>query len=349
MDVMTRGKTARTDQHTPSLGIETLQKVAKHMARRQVAGLPRNYELFYESMFGHDPALGRDLEALGSRPSQLHLDQLGLKYRLVSHCGLAEEKIQRDAVTILKNLSDMLASGIERKQTFVRSLDMIANALREDEQRSLASLIDELDFLNASATELGQAELGLAETLKSGLAKIETAEKAAKQAHEAALRDRLTGLPNRVAMTRRLEDIYGAATQPRIAVVAAEADDLDSIRRQYGEDAANRMLKRLAAIFRKTIKKNDFVARNDDSQFLFIFHEVDQDDVVAIGERLRHAVETNLIYAAENELNGGGVQLAVGYSLADNAVRPDDLLAQAEHALKGARQESRNPIMRFGR
>jgi diguanylate cyclase (GGDEF) domain len=328
---------------------DVLQRVAGEMAKYQVAGLPRNYELFHEALFGHDPMLARDLAALGKRPTQLHLDQIGLKYRLVSHCGLAEEKIQREAVDILKNLAEMLTAGVSRKQTFLQSLQRISQSIRDDSERPLSTLIEELGALSAAAADLIQAESTLTGTLKTGLHQIEQAEKAAQKAHEAAVRDRLTGLPNRVAFARRIEELYSGDAPRHMAVVAAEAFELEAIRRQYGEDAANRMLKRLGAILRKAIKKNDFVARAEGGQFLFIFNDVVHDDVMAIAERLRHTVETNLVYAAENDMNGRGIDLMVGFAMSDKAERANDILVQAQHALNTARYETGRPIVCFGK
>lgn len=327
---------------------DALQRVAREMAKQQAAGLPRNYELFHEALFGHDPMLAQDLAALGNRPTQLHLDQIGLKYRLVSHCGLAEDKIQRSAVNILNNLAEMLTAGVSRKQSFLQSLQRISRSIQDDE-RPFSSFAEELHALDIAAMELTQAESELAETLEAGLAQIEQAEKAAQKAHEAAVRDRLTGLPNRVALARRLEELYSSDAPRHMAVVAAEAFTLDAIRQKYGEDAANRMLKRLSAILRKAIKKNDFIARAEGSQFLFIFNDVVHDDVMAIAERLRNEVETNLVYAAENDSTGRGLELTIGFAMSDKVERANDILVQAQHALNTARYEPGRPVTCFGK
>lgn len=45
-----------------------------------VAPIPRNYELFYEAYIGSNPALTRDLAALGGQATQEELDELGSQY-----------------------------------------------------------------------------------------------------------------------------------------------------------------------------------------------------------------------------------------------------------------------------
>ena len=51
-----------------------------------VAPIPRNYELFYEAYIGSNPALTRELAALGSSATQEELDALGAQY-FAHHAG----------------------------------------------------------------------------------------------------------------------------------------------------------------------------------------------------------------------------------------------------------------------
>ena len=78
------------------------------------------------------------------------LDQLGLKHRLASHCGLAEEKLQSEGATLLARLSVHVGHGILHKQTFAQALETISRSIREDETRGIGELIAELDFLAAA-------------------------------------------------------------------------------------------------------------------------------------------------------------------------------------------------------
>lgn len=54
-----------------------IQKIAQHMARLNVAALPRNYELFHEAIIGLNAGLAQDIAALGPQPQQPMLDELG--------------------------------------------------------------------------------------------------------------------------------------------------------------------------------------------------------------------------------------------------------------------------------
>jgi hypothetical protein len=47
-----------------------LQKIGQYMAKLKVQGLPRNYQLFHEALFGHEREIGIEIAALGLNPSQ---------------------------------------------------------------------------------------------------------------------------------------------------------------------------------------------------------------------------------------------------------------------------------------
>ena len=336
-------------RHQPSArqatGVDLVQKVAGYMVKHMITGLPRNYELVHEALAGHHPALARGLAALGQRPSQHDLDHLGLKYRLLSHCGIAEEKLQTDAAGLLEKLGEHVSLGILHKQTFTRALETILKSIREDEGRGIGDLIAELDFLEGATNDLLHAETELGLKLKAGMQQIAAAKNAVEMAKAATEKDRLTGLPNRLAFIKRLEDLYSADVPPTgSALLLVDIDDFRSINQRYGEEAGNRLLQRLAAIFRKTIKKNDVVARIDGDDFAFLFSDVAAEDAHAIAERLHAAVENNLVFASEHGNTHGGLGLSIGFALTHDADEPTQLLAHAEAALQHARANPRAPI-----
>lgn len=332
----------------PGPGTDHLQKVAGFMTKHGIAGLPRNYHLVHEALHGHNAGLARDLAALAQRPTQHALDQLGLKHRLASHCWLAEERLQSESAALLHNLGDHLGLGILHKQTFARALETITRSIREDETRGIGELIAELDFLAAAAADLLQAETELAVKLKNGLQQIEAADRVAEAAKVMKAKDGLTGLPNRLAFMNRLGELFAEdVPAPATALVLIDVDNFRSINLQFGEEAGNRLLKRMAAIFRKTIKKNDFVARIDGDDFAFLFSDVSGEDAYAIAERLHGAVENNLVFATEHGSQHGGLGLSIGIALSHDADAPMELLAQAQASLGVARSNPRQPIAVF--
>lgn len=336
-------------QQKPPVAQDSLQKITAFMAKHQIAGLPRNFELVYEAMVSRNAELARDLVALGTQPSQIALDHLGLKHRLVSHCGLADEHVQCEATAALKRLAEQVSLGLMRKQTFTRGLETIVKSIREDETRGLSEIMEELEFLDSAARDLIRDEAEIEQKLKAGLAQIEAAERTAEAARAMVLTDRLTELPNRIAFMNRLEDLYDRDSAPfGTAMLLVDIDNFKEINRQFGDEAGNKLLKRLAAVFRKTIKKHDFVARIEGDDFAFLFSDVGATEAQAIAERLRAAVENNLIFATEQGRSQGSLGLSIGFAMTADAATPSELIAHAESALATARTIPRHPVAGYG-
>jgi len=322
-------------------------RIARQMQKLQVQGLPRNYELFHEALSGHNPLLAQEILALPRAPVQSHLDQIGIKHRLVSHCGIVAERATEEATRVLAALREQLAAGVAQKESFSRALNLVTRSVREDGSRGIAQLLTEMDFLNASAQELVQCETALVDRLQAGLKLLEDADRVAQAARTIVLRDRLTQLANRIAFSNRLEEIYGTTQPTGMALVLVDIDQFRAIVLQYGEEDANKLLRRMAAIFRKSIKKNDLVARIGANEFAFLFADVNPEATRAIAERLHAAVENNVIFAAEDGAIPATLGLSIGYALCDTATSPQQLLTHGELALVAARSNRRTPVVGY--
>ncbi|NLR95588.1 hypothetical protein HGP17_01905 [Rhizobium sp. P38BS-XIX] len=132
-----------------------LEIIGRFMTRLKVKSLPRNYQLFYEALYGQDRGIAEEIEALGRQPSQSGLDEIGLKHRLVSHCGLVARKSESDAAEMLREVADQLAKGLMKKQRVAREMDTAADANPA------------LDSLNASLSNLMLYETELTERLRN--------------------------------------------------------------------------------------------------------------------------------------------------------------------------------------
>ncbi|TCR93004.1 GGDEF domain-containing protein [Rhizobium sp. BK376] len=326
-----------------------LQKIGHYMAKLKVQGLPRNYQLFHEALFGHNREIAAEIGALGSNPSQPMLDEIGLKHRLVSHCGLVADKSNADAAAMLREVASQLNEGLQKKQGFMRAVETVAHSVAEDQNQSLAQFTAEMDFLNASLTNLMLYETELTEKLKDEMEKLEALESGNAAIRAAAATDRITGLPNQIALINRLTDLYEDGREAGTALFLVDIDDFRAFNNKYGPQPANHLLKKLGMVFRKSVKKNDFVARLGGDDFSFIFSDVGTEDALAIATRLRASVEENLVYATSDKTDPGRLTISIGIALGTDASSAAQLMGHAEKALTAAQANRRKPIQIFQR
>lgn len=323
-----------------------LDAVVQQMTRLYVAGLPRNYELFHEALSGHNPDLTHEVLALGAHPSQSALDDIGFKHRLLGHCGVAAGQSQSEAARLLRGIGEHLSLGLTQKRTFIRALETVARSLREDSDHGLADILSEMEFLQSSTKDLLLGEADLGQKLQDGVQKLELVEKGVAAVQATTRRDRLTGLPNRIAFSGQISDLYNSDMAPlKTALILVDIDYFKSINDKYGQAAGNKLLKRLGAIFRKSIKKNDFVARTGGDEFAFLFDDVSREAATAIAERLRVSVEDNLVFATGDDGGATGLTISLGIALSDDAESAQQLQAHAQAALTAATGNARSPVM----
>lgn len=327
-----------------------IQRISQHMARLGIAGTPRNYELLHDAIIGQNAALAQDIAALGPAPKQPALDEIGLKYRLVSHCGLVGESSQAEMGRLLQDIAARLSESVRQKQNFVRSAEAVLQSIAGNQQQSLASFMSEMDYLSTSLTDVLAGETNLTAKLRGDIEKLEALERGVAAAQSASSTDKLTGLPNRVALNKTMLDLYeredGASGS---ALIMVDIDDFKALNGRYGTQAGSRLLKKLGDLFRKSIKKNDFVSRTDGDEFTFLFANVGVQEAMAIAERLRTSVEENVVFAATDTVGATRLTISLGVALSADAVTASQLVANARIALHAAQSNRRQPIQAFGR
>ncbi|SMF50575.1 GGDEF domain-containing protein [Neorhizobium sp. CSC1952] len=321
-----------------------LQMVSQHMARLEVSGLPRNYELFHEALSGADAALSREVAALPAAPSQAILDEIGIRHRLPGFIALAIPAGRGHEIKLLSELREKMASGVAQKQGFTRVLEAVARSLREDSDAGPRDILAEIEYLSVSLSDAVVAETELEAALKDGAERIIKAERDASAARAVTLRDRLTALPNHAALAERLEALYGGDADGRdAALFLVTISDLPELVRTYGEPAINRIIRKTATIFRKAIKKNDFLARIGRGDFAFVLKDVSRDSVHPIAERLAASLADNLVFAASDRA-AATLGLSIGAALTRDAFSPQQLRLQATAALEMSKANGRPAV-----
>ena len=166
---------------------------------------------------------------------------------------------------------------------------------------------------------------------------------------EQAVKDRLTGLPNRFACNELMEDL--AKHNERFAIVSVDLNDFKSINDTMGHDTGNMVLQAVAARWTDLSDKmengvNVFVARISADDYMLIIHGYkDTEDVERIISMFRDELEKKLI------IDGCDYFLTACYGYAefpndDNNI--DSLFLFADAALHEAKRPgSHTTILRF--
>jgi diguanylate cyclase (GGDEF)-like protein len=155
---------------------------------------------------------------------------------------------------------------------------------------------------------------------------------------DAALRDALTGLPNRLALSEQVDREIARARrygQP-LSVVAFDVDHFKAINDAHGHPGGDDVLRAIANIVRTTIRDCDMAFRIGGEEFLVLLPCTRGEEARATAERLRSAVEARATDLGSARvvatISLGVTELQAGEAWAETVRRVDAALYEAKHA-----------------
>lgn len=166
---------------------------------------------------------------------------------------------------------------------------------------------------------------------------------------EQALRDPLTKCHNRRFMDEYLVQLEGLSSRnPRhVGFIMADLDHFKMVNDEFGHLAGDEILKQLAEILRKNIRKTDLLIRYGGEEFLIILMEINGEGVAEqIAEKLRSAVESSKLALP----TGGTINKTISMGVAEFPTDAEYLykaIKYADVALYQAKEQGRNRIIRF--
>lgn len=163
---------------------------------------------------------------------------------------------------------------------------------------------------------------------------------------DAARTDPLTGLRSRRGLH---EDLAGELERARlgdrkVSLILADLDHFKRVNEQVGQEAGDRILRRVAALIQQLKRSLDVPARTGGEEFALLLPEMDKDGAYMVAERLlRRVRETFSDERAPLTISIG----VVGYP--EDATAADELLGLADEALHAAKTLGRDRAVVYSR
>ncbi|MGH8195550.1 MAG: sensor domain-containing diguanylate cyclase [Woeseiaceae bacterium] len=165
------------------------------------------------------------------------------------------------------------------------------------------------------------------------------------EARRQAMFDPLTRLWNRRGGT----DLLNAALKDAekynhtLGICLADIDNFKQINDQFGHQAGDQMLRRVAIAIVASVRPQDVVCRYGGEEFLIIVHDVDEKGCIAIGERICAGMRQLPV------LRGGGsmpATISVGIAVRgrNDTKSSDQLVEQADKALYESKRAGRDRV-----
>ena len=307
-----------------------------------VAPIPRNYELFYEAYIGSNPALTRELAALGSQATQAELDALGSQYFTNSPARVFDDAHSRISGE-LDGLLRILRQEQNSLESYTRLLGETHKRITSKSNASVELIENAIELLSkATGDTMAHGERTVEDVVQRSQ-EMDEVRKELDEYKRIANTDSLTRLSNRRAFDDRLAAVFNSpGMRPVTALLLADIDNFKKINDTYGHPVGDKILATVASVIRSNVRRDVFVARAGGEEFALIIEGNTPEEVMAIAERIRRTLETTPFKNSRTRVNYGPITVSIGICMASNAEDAGELYSKTDIALYGAKNAGRN-------
>lgn len=281
----------------------------------------RSAEQFLTTLNRHLEDLDRHMLDEGQRRARARESGERLDREMRSEVGSLSASV-RDSVDLAELQSRVLAS-LERMHAHVRHHLEDENARRAEAEAEAQQLRGELRRVEQQAFDLRRQ---IAHT------------------REAALRDPLTGLPNRRAYEDRVAQEHARWKRfgDPLALLVWDVDDFKKINDTFGHKSGDKALVMIGKLLRQRLRATDFIARFGGEELVVLLVGAARDDAGRLADEMRRAVESGGLHA-----HGQPVRVTVSGGLALFAAGdvPEAVFERADQALYRAKQSGKNQVV----
>src|SRR5690606_22958937 len=270
-------------------------------------------------------SLDQRLQAIRILVSEASAGQADRKQARETLDNMVREQIAdiRSVVTGSGDLGELGVSVRDHLLLIVEAMDKYQREEDEREQR----LAEKLELLQKRLNEMEQ--------------EVTDSRIAIEEQRRRASHDTFTGLPNRDAYQKKLEEElarrhrYGSP----LALVVCDVDHFKSINDTYGHLAGDKVLQLIARSLRKNLRDVDFIARYGGEEFVILMPETNAEGALLAAEKLRQTVENSPFNFRKERVP---ITLSFGISEFHSLESPDTVFERADKALYKAKHEGRN-------
>ena len=325
---------------------EYLRLTLKHIAKYNLATNGINLIIFYEYVEGKNSDLSKAIDKIIDKYGKIKPEQIKEiygKYFNKNHQIVADK--------LLNRLQEII---IELSRFFADSMDGMADKGREVEDLStqisqvkdyndIDKIIDKILVETKALVLSNQKAYSM---IKSSSENINVLKSKLKKTKHEAHTDPLTNLANRRSFEQRLqyERIKAIENSDTFCIMMVDIDHFKKINDNHGHLAGDSVLKNLADILSRSLRKSDFSARIGGDEFC----------VILAGEELSGASITavkikSIINNRKWRLRGTGqdledVTISIGIAQYKFNDSEEDLIKRADDALYLAKESGRNSI-----
>lgn len=329
----------------------TVATVAKKalmlMTQRRIAMYPENYLVWFEYFMGKNIALVDDINQILQKETGIS-DKTSLrlfkkhfgKDARIEHIENSYREIQKILKDVIEEIMFTQDFTIDFQDKLKGVTAQLEDAAEPEEIQEIVSGLMHITVEAIHSSEQMKTRLDETTNLSQNL------QKELEKAQHEILIDPLTGLYNRKAFDRKIQE-YMKIYQDEGSLFSMMMMDIDHFKLfndQHGHLLGDQVLRFLGSFLHKELKGKDFAARYGGEEFIILLAGTSADNACAFADNLRKSISGVKLRHVKTDTILGRITISIGVS----AIRKDDtvesLVERADNALYMAKQNGRNNV-----
>ena len=264
----------------------------------------------------------------------------------------------KDMDVFLQSETTKLVSAQSQGQQFDESMQSDVSTIRDDinqatELPQLKVLVDKkLGLISEHINVYRAAEKKRAQESQEDVASMhermqeleketDSLKKVIVEKNQQAMFDTLTNVPNRLSYEQKIEEEFSRwqRNHSSLALAIWDIDLFKRINDSYGHKAGDKVLKTIAQLLNKRIRKSDFFARYGGEEFVMLLPETAAEEALKLADNLRESIKNCSFHYQGEDVS---VTVSCGISNFTRGDTIDQVFERADKALYTAKDQGRN-------
>jgi diguanylate cyclase len=274
------------------------------------------------------------------------LSQMTERLHEIDACVSGTESIHNDSYRRGRELGDAVQAevqGIESSVEDADNIDQLKCTVRERVETILARVETHRREEQTHQAQMQAEVQKLRERVQDMEQETEGLQARVQSAHEQALTDALTGIPNRQAYDERIEQEFARwkRFETPLALLVWDVDYFKKINDTYGHMAGDKVLQAIARVLGGHIRETDFLARYGGEEFAMMMPGATAAVALKAADKLRREVETCGFHYHGTDVT---ITISCGISQFRTGDTTETVFERADRALYAAKQAGRNRV-----
>ncbi|MEK7793936.1 MAG: GGDEF domain-containing protein [Candidatus Hydrogenedentota bacterium] len=317
------------------------------MSKMRVPVTPENYHVWFEHVSSVNPELSAVIEDR-IRNGQPFTDEVNsslfLEFIGFSRGDLLAKHAREQSRALLRMVFEEILTAGTLATEYGDNLTRYAEALGETSD--LGDIQGIVRGLIQDTRHMGESSRKMKDRLDEAKAEAEELKQQLQVAERDANTDALTGLYNRKAIDKRLEELLAAFRENREAfsVIMSDVDHFKKFNDTHGHNVGDHVLKLMGETLTECIKGVDFAARYGGEEFMVILPTTDRAGATAVAEQIRSRTQRKKLRVRDTGEMIGQITMSLGVSQVNAQDTPESLVKRADRALYLAKDSGRNNV-----